>query len=215
MEKDKFPIDKEELKNETKDTVDQIKDTIKNTDFKKDALETQGFVKEMVSNPIEAVKRAASGENILSKAIILIVLWIALNVLGSLTGFLPVKFEDKILHIIKVTIDPIVRVLAPALVILILNKNNKKSLITNICTMSVASIPMIAYSALRIVGNLVSGIYVIITPLHTALNAITLILIYFGVKELCEEEEDKNVIIKFAIVEIIAELTLIIVSKIL
>lgn len=37
-------IDKEELKNEAKDTVNQVKDTIKNVDINKEAKETKGFL---------------------------------------------------------------------------------------------------------------------------------------------------------------------------
>ena len=71
---EKFSVDTENLKQETKDTVNQVKETIKNVNFKNDAEETKGFVKEMMSNPFEAVKRVATGEeNVLKKCIIIMI----------------------------------------------------------------------------------------------------------------------------------------------
>ena len=51
-------IDKEELKNQTKDTVNQVKETIKNVDFKKDANATkfQIVLKGDVAKPLKLVK---------------------------------------------------------------------------------------------------------------------------------------------------------------
>ena len=39
-------------KKEATDTVNQVKDTIKNVDIKKDSIETKGFVVEMFKNPL-------------------------------------------------------------------------------------------------------------------------------------------------------------------
>mgnify|MGYP003499965393 CR=1 FL=1 len=72
-EGEKNTVDTEDLKKETKETVNQVKETIKNVDLKNDAEATKGFIKEMFSNPVEAVKRAANGEEgIFKKAIIII-----------------------------------------------------------------------------------------------------------------------------------------------
>lgn len=210
MDKEDFSVDKEELKNETKDTVNQVKDTIKNVDFKKDAMETKGFVQDMISNPIEAVKRAANEENILSKVIILIGLWVVLSVVSSF-GFTTIKIN--ILRIISDAVYPVVYILAPALVLLVLNKKNPKSLITNACTMAVASIPMILSCVISIITNIVSGISIITSPIQTTLSALSVILMYFGVKELTNEE-DKECVTKFVIIKVIAALALAIVTRI-
>ena len=52
----KKTIDTEDLKNETKETVNKVKETIKKVDFKEDTKATQSFLKEMFSNPFEAIK---------------------------------------------------------------------------------------------------------------------------------------------------------------
>ena len=56
---EKFSVDTEQLKNETRETVNQVKDSIKNVNLKKDAKETKSFLKEILSNPFEAVRRIA------------------------------------------------------------------------------------------------------------------------------------------------------------
>lgn len=85
-EEQKVSVDTEQLKNETKETVNKVKDSIKNVDLKKDAKETKSFLKEMFSNPFEAVRRVAEdGENVLSKVVFLMIIWIAASVIcGSL-----------------------------------------------------------------------------------------------------------------------------------
>ena len=65
-------INKEELKNETKETINQVKDTIKNVDINKEAKETKGFVQEMIVSPFERVEKIAKGEeDAFKKAIVL------------------------------------------------------------------------------------------------------------------------------------------------
>ena len=63
----KKTIDTEDLKNETKETVNKVKETIKKVDFKEDTKATQSFLKEMFSNPFEAVKNVAYFKSILYK----------------------------------------------------------------------------------------------------------------------------------------------------
>ena len=43
-------FDKEALKSQTKETVNQVKETFKNTDFKKEADATKGFILELISS---------------------------------------------------------------------------------------------------------------------------------------------------------------------
>ena len=50
-------INTEDLKKETKETVNKVKETIKNVDFKEDTKATKGFLKEMFSNPFEEIKK--------------------------------------------------------------------------------------------------------------------------------------------------------------
>lgn len=217
-EGDKFSVDTEQLKNETKDTVNQVKESIKNVDFKKDAEETKGFLKEMFSNPFNAVKRVAQGEeNVLSKVIIIMIIFIAASVVyeiisvmrfGKYTGI-----GDNLFKIVISAINPLWYILVPSIIVLLMNRNNKKSLITIISTLVVAAVPVVINQVISIVNIIFSKVTVITSPVTTTLSAIALVLTYFGMKELFEEEDDSSFIKKYAIIKLIAAFVLIILSK--
>lgn len=50
--KKKREVNTEELKSEASTTVNQVKDTIKNVDIKKDSIETKGFIAELFKDPL-------------------------------------------------------------------------------------------------------------------------------------------------------------------
>lgn len=217
-EKSKISEEAENIKKETKETVNKVKDTIKNTDFKKGANETTSFVKDMFANPIDAVKRAASEENIIGKVIILMIVFIAANVVGTIISLL--KYGDffsivhNLLRFILSFLRPVIAVLVPAIVIFIFNRENKKKLTTVISTVVVAYIPKIINSLLLILDLLITKITLVTTPLETALAAISVILGYFGVKELFGKDDNAEVLKKYAIILFISELVLVIFNEI-
>ena len=218
-EGEKFSVDTEQLKSETKETVNQVKESIKNVDFKKDAEETKGFLKEMFSNPFNAVKRVAQGEeNVLSKVIIIMIIFIAASVLYQIISIM--KFGkytgvgDNILKLVASILNPLFYIIVPSIVVLIMNRNNKKSLITVISTLVIAAVPVVINQLISLINILVSGITIVTSPITTALSAIALILTYFGMKDLFEEDEDSSFIKKYAIIKLIAAFVLVILARI-
>ena len=216
---EKFSVDTENLKKETKDTVNQVKDSIKNVDFKKDTEETKGFIKEMIANPFEAVKRVATGEeNVLKKVIIIMIIYIAASLTYQIISF--IKYGsyggvmDKIMDFVTAVTYPIFYVLAPSIVILILNKNSKKNLITILSTIVVAAVPVVVNNVINVLEVLVSGISLVTGPISTALSALATIITYFGMKDLFEIEEHKNFIKKYAIIRLVASFILTILVRI-
>lgn len=208
---EKFSVDTENLKQETKDTVNQVKETIKNVNFKNDAEETKGFVKEMMSNPFEAVRKVATGEeNVLKKCIIIMIVSIAASLACSLISVVRYgKFSGifaNVLSLVSSVLNPIAYILAPAIVILILNKNAKKSLITIISTLVIAKIPTVITEVIDVFEILIGGISLITSPISTGLIAISTILTYFGMKDLFEIEENKDFISKYVIIRVVAAL---------
>jgi hypothetical protein len=217
-EKSKISEEAENIKNETKETVNKVKDTIKNTDFKKDANETTSFVKDMFSNPIDAVKRAASEENIIGKVIILMMVFIVANVIGTIISLL--KYSElfslghNLLRFILSFLRPVVAVLVPSIVIFLFNRENKKKLTTVISTVVVAYIPRIINSILLILDLLIAKITLVTTPIETALVAVSMILGYFGVKELFGKDDNTEMLKKYAIILFISELVLVVLNEI-
>lgn len=214
-----FSVDTEQLKNETKDTVNQVKDTIKNTDFKEGAAQAKGLVVEMFSNPVSAVKRVATGEeNAFSKVVVLMIVWIAASVVaGVITLMRYAKYSsigNNLMNFVSYVLNPIFYVVVPAIIVLILNKDNKKSLITIISTLTIASVPLIINSVIDIVEALVSGITIISGPISTMFSAVALVLTYFGMKDLFGASEDESFIKKYAIIKLVAAFVLVILARI-
>lgn len=214
-----FSVDTEQLKNETKDTVNQVKDTIKNANFKEGAVQTKSFIAEMFANPISAVKKVATGEeNVLFKAIVIMILFIAASFIGELIYVIKIGsyrgFMGNLTSLIVSLIHPILFILVPALVVLIMNKEHKKSLITVISTLVVAAVPNVINEVIYIVDTLVSGISIVTSPFTTMFAAVAMILTYFGMKDLFEVEENESFIKKYAIIKLLAAFVLMILGRI-
>lgn len=175
-----FSVDTEQLKNETKDTVNQVKNTIKNADFKEGAAQTKGFIAEMFANPISAVKRVATGEeNVLFKAIVIMILFIIASFVGELIYvFKYGSFRgigSSIISLIVSVIHPVLFILVPAIVVLIMNRENKKPLTTVISTLVVAAVPNVINEIIYAIENLVVGISIVTSAITTMFSAIAII----------------------------------------
>lgn len=216
---EKFSVDTENLKEETKETVNQVKESIKNVNFKNDAEETKGFLKEMLSNPFEAVRKIANEEeNVLNKVVMIMLVFIAASFAYSLISVIKYgKYSgvlDNILSLVAGVLDPVFFVLAPSVMILLLNKENKKSLTTIISTIVVASVPVVINYLIDIVELVLSGISLITGPISTGLSAVALVLTYFGMKDLFGIEEHKDFIKKYAVIKVAAALIIAILVRI-
>ncbi len=216
---EKFSVDTENLKTETKETVNQVKESIKNVNLKNDAEETKGFLKEMISNPSEAVRKVANEEeNVFKKVIIIMLVFIIASAAYSIISVIKygkyLDLLDNVMTIVAGILYPIFFVLAPAVIVLILNKNNKKSLITIISTIVVASVPVVINHLIDIVEILVSGISIVTGPISTGLSAVAIVLTYFGIKDLFGIEEHKDFVNKYVVIKIAAALIITILSRI-
>ena len=212
-EKNDFSVDTEQLKNETKNTVDQVREQIKNTDFKKDAEATKGFVIEMFSNPFEAIRKVASEEeNVLPKVVILMIIYIAASVAYQIISTM--KYGFNFMYLVASVLHPILFIAAPAILVLILNRKNKKSLITIISTLVVTSIPVIVTELISIINILVGGLSTITSPISTMLSAVAIVLTYFGMKDLFGEEDNSKFIKTYAIIKLLAAFILLILGRI-
>ena len=216
---EKFSVDTENLKEETKDTVNQVKESIKNVNFKNDAEETKGFLKEMLSNPFEAVRKiACEEENVLNKVVMIMLVFIAASFAYALISVIKYgKYSgvlDNILSLVAGVLDPVFFVLAPSIMILLLNKNNKKKLTTIISTIAVASVPVVINYLIDIIELLISGISIVTGPISTGLSAVAVVLTYFGMKDLFGIEEHKDFIKKYAVIKVAAALIITILVRI-
>jgi hypothetical protein len=218
--KNKFSENAEDLKNETKETVNQVKETIKNVDIKKDTKETTSFLKDMLSNPFETVEKVSKGEeNVLTKDIIIMVIFIVASLAYGIINLINYgrysSFGSNTKDIISAILNPVIYILVPALVcyvVIKVSKKEKKSLITVISTLVVAAVPTILTYFVDIINLLLRGIFsyinIITSPINTTLAAISLLLTYFGMKGLFEEEDNMKFIKTYVIIKFISSLIL-------
>lgn len=206
-EKEERKINTDALKSEASTTVNQVKDTIKNVDIKKDSIETKGFVLEMAKDPLGKIKEIVNENNgkFLKYAIIIIVIW-SLAVLvkecfdqGSFWDYY--DLGNSIKNIITTTITPIISILVMSLVIFLMNKKNKKSLTTIMTVVTSANIPIAIAGVVNLLTIMSRSASVLTTPFLKLCRVITAVLMYFTIKTILGAEKNSEFIKKFVLIE--------------
>ena len=214
MEEEK-KINTDELKEETKETFNKVKSEIKDANFKEETVKATNFVKEMVMNPIEAIKNVAQGNGAKLGTIIMIVIALIItNVAYEIISAFKYSygsFGDTIWDVITSAIEPLFLLLVPTVIIFLFNKN-KKSLLTTLSTMVVAYVPAIFSNIVNLVYLLITQLSLITSPINAGLSVAKTVLTYFGMKSLMEED-DETFIIKFVIIEVVVSFVMIILRR--
>ncbi len=211
-------LDAEELKKEAADAVNQVKDTIKNVDIRKDTLETKGFLTEMIKNPLGKIKEVATKNDskFLKYVIIIIAIWCVAELiyesftLNNLWGFSHIG--TSILSVIISAITPIISVLIMSIIIYVLNKTNKKNITTVFSAITTASIPLVVSSIVSLLNLINSRIGLITSSFAKLCNIISIILSYFAIKNVFGIEKNSEFIKKFLLIQFIYYVVYIILS---
>ena len=211
-------LDAEELKKEAADAVNQVKDTIKNVDIRKDTLETKGFLTEMIKNPLGKIKEVATKNDskFLKYVIIIIAIWCVAELiyesftLNNLWGFSHIG--TSILSVIISAITPIISVLIMSIIIYVLNKTNKKNITTVFSAITTASIPLVFSSIVSLLNLINSRIGLITSSFAKLCNIISIILSYFAIKNVFGIEKNSEFIKKFLLIQFIYYVVYIILS---
>lgn len=201
-------VNTEELKKETAQAVNQVKDTIKNVDIKNDAKEATGFVKSMFKDPFGTIKSIAEDKTnkTFKMAIIFVAIWIIAEFISAIipvvtsrywTGSLAV---ERIFRIIKYTVDPIITILVLSGIVYFMNKESKKSLITTITSMSIAKIPDILASVVSLITLISTNATPVTSRFASFCSVLSIILVYFSAKAICGEEQNSKFIKKFVLI---------------
>ena len=210
-------MDSKNIKEEATDAVNQVKDTIKNVDIKKDSLETKGFIVEMFKNPLEKIREIATKNDtkFLKYAIIILVIWciselvheiFTLNIWGYF------NLGKNILRVIIAGITPIISILVMSIIVFLVKGKNKKNLTTIVSTITSANIPMVIASIVSLLTLINIRANVLTNPFTQLCNVITIILSYFGIKSLLGIEKNSEYIKKFVIIEAIFYIVYIVLS---
>lgn len=208
-------VNTEELKKEATDTVNQVKETIKNVDIKKETIATKGFVTEMFKNPLGKINEIAkdnSNKNF-KTALFILAIWVVVVLIKSVCSLS--KYRDlgeNILTVIKAVVAPVIEIVVISLIVFLMNKKAKKSLPTIISTMITAYVPVVIARVISLLTLISYNAYKITSPISTLCSIITIIFSYFAMKDLFEEKENSNFIKTFVIIEAIYMVVALIIS---
>lgn len=207
----------EEVKKETFKTANDVKESVKNVNIKDETLKTKSFIGEMFKNPIDKIREIAKEDSKYFKtALFVLAIWtIAVFITSSYStiyywGF--ARIFSNILNVLKEILVPIVGVLVLSLIIFILNKNNKKSLTSIISTVTATRLPLAISSVVSIL-TLFSRNFAKVTHSFDALcTVITIVLSYFGFKEIFNEKDNNKFTKKFVLIQVIYYLVAIVLT---
>lgn len=203
--KQKISTSTDELKNETADTVKQVKENMKNVNVKEEAKAAKSFIGEMIKEPIEKIKEIANDESnkYFKTSIILVIVWMVAALLGTISFkyFSWSTFGNTLLSYIKTILSPLIEVVAMGAIIFVLNKKSKKSLITVLTTVVTAELPVIIARVISLLTIISSNISPITSKVSSLAYIISTIFMYFAVKDLFGEEDEKEGFKKFFVVE--------------
>ena len=213
-------VSTEEIKKETVDTVNQVKETIKNVDIKKDAKEATGFVSSMFKDPFGTIKQIVNDNTnkYFKIAIIFMITWIVAIFIGSLLATTPMhRFSfnlafKQILSIIKAVVAPLIAVIVLSGIIYLMNKENKKSIVTIITAIVTAKIPSIIATVVSLLTIIDYKVSYITAPFSSLCNVISIILMYFATKSIFGEEQNSKFFKKFVAIEAIFYVVYVVVS---
>ena len=204
-----------ELKQETVNTFNEAKEQMKNIDFKKEAEVGKGLMKKLFNDPVGAVKDIVNDEknSFFKTALLLVGIWLVVILVYEIIYHLKynyIKFD--VLETIKDLLGPVLGIIALTVIVFLMSNKNKKSFITIITTMSIAKLPLIATAILGFLRLIDANAGKIVSPISALFTVISVVISYFAVKFLSGEDDDKEALKKFVIVEAIYYLVAFVIS---
>ena len=196
----------EAVKNEAKETIKQVKEQMKDVNFKEEAQATKGFVTAIIKEPLEKIKEIANdpSNRFFKTALIILIIWTIAFFFNtiSFTALKYATFGKGLWMVVRSIITPAVAVACLSLIIFVLNQKseNKKSLITIITTITTTYIPVIAASILSLLTLISSEVIRVTSRVGSLATVLSAVMLYFAVKAIFNIEDNKKAFIKFVVV---------------
>lgn len=204
-----------EIKEEAKATINDVKETMKKVNVKDDAKETSGFISSMMKDPLAKLKEIAddkSNRN-LKVAIILLTIWTIVMFIKSIASSAwRLSIGNSLLNVIKAILAPIISIITLSLITYFMQKDNKKSLTTIITAITISQLPLISAYVISLLTLFSASIYKLTNPIIYFAQVLEIILTYFALKDIIDEESNSKFIKKFAGIEAIYFVVLIVIS---
>ena len=138
---------------------------------------------------------------VLTYSIIILVIWCAARLINSIASIIKygsfTNVFSNIWSIVLAIITPLVGILVMSIIVYAMNKENKKSLLTIMTAITVASIPSVISSVISLLTIISSGISVITFAISGFCSVIEIILMYFAIKAIFGTEKNSEFIKTF------------------
>ena len=207
-------INTEELKNEVKDTVSEVKQAVKDTNLKNEANAAKNFFSNFFKSPFTEMKKIVeSPKAFLKIAIIVFVVWVVAELIGSIISIartysysLYSSFAMYMKNSIRDLFSIFWAILGPAIIVALLSviiylfmKNKKKSYLTIMITIIAAKIPVVLSSIVSLLSSISTEISKITGSFSSICSVVSTVLVYFAIKSLYGEKDDNKVAKTFLI----------------
>ena len=124
------------------------------------------------------------------------------------------SFGSNFTSFISSITSPIIFILVPSAVVFLFNTKNRRKITTIISTITTCYIPTICATLVTLLRNLIPDLRIVTNPIATTARALSIILLYFGIKNILDENDDKHYMRKFAIIYVIISLILLLLANI-
>ena len=195
-----------ELKKQAAETLKETKEQMKNINFKEEAQKGKGLLSKLFGKPVETIKEIVDDNKnqFYKTALIIIIAWVVLILLSKIIDFIIYDYyKFNVLATIKLMLSPVLKILVMAIIIHVLNKDNKQSLTKSITTVSIAKIPVVISVVLGYLTYISSNIRYVTNPITSLLSVISTVLMFFVVNEMFKEEDNEKALKVFIKVEVI------------
>lgn len=179
---------------------------VKDSNLKTETKDFKNYIKNIFKNPIEEIKKCTleTKDKILKNAIIILAIWIIAILLkiifnDYLYGYTS-SFSFFIKQLLVNLLTPIISVGILSGVVYAINPKSNKSYLNIASTIIIAKIPIVIasiFSLINIIGNEIGRI----TSLFSGYcNILSTVLLYFAIKEIFEENENNKIFWKFSLI---------------
>lgn len=184
----------------------QENEQMKKVNLKEEAEKGKGLIRKLLLDPLGTIKEIVADENnqFYKTSIFIIAIWVLVVLAKEILSCIVYEYHDfSLLTTIKIVLSPILRILAMAIIIHILNKEKQEPITKSITLVSIARIPVIISSVLGFLIYISSNVTYVTSPIASLLSVISTILIFFVVKEMFKEDDDDKTLMTFVKVEAI------------
>lgn len=211
-----FNVNTEDLKKETSETVNQVKDAIKNVNLKNDTKEAKGFFFSFFKDPLGEMKKATSSvdNKFIKIAIIIFVIWLAIilaaNLLNTATNYLFGTFGSfsyffshlfrNVFNLAKDLIAPVITILTLSGLIYGFKKVKNRSFLTIASSILIAKIPVVIATIVSLLTIFNTHFLKIASTFAGFCDILSTILLFFAMKNLLEEDKNASYFWKFALI---------------